>query len=208
MAAAARAQRSRDFASTQDPGVKKYWHDPGMRTLLYTTDNPDATQHEFPIRPSVGEIGEGFVLDRLKKLGYDASWTPPGTRSVDIRVSLPSAFDVQVKTATGPRWLVAGEKGVQVSENLWFALVEWDGDLNRASRTLVMSSADARAIAHEQRDQWRQHVGPEKKARGFYIVERVWAAAEPRDLSPYEDAWASLPSLSTTSVARKSTSRE
>ena len=123
-----------------------------------------------------------------------AGLTPPGTKGIDISVSAPVAFDVQVKTATGPRWSVAGKNGVQTSPDLWFVLVQWDRDRGCVARTLVMRSSAVKTIAHGLDDDWRKRVGPKPKARGYMIVERAFAGAEPVDLSPYEEEWGTLPS--------------
>src|SRR5262245_48173433 len=119
-------------------------------SLPYQTRFPSGERVEIAVRPSFHDIGEGFVLHWLtQKLGFTAELTYPGEQAVDIRVTGPVVFDVQVKTATRPRWHVGGEKkGVQVAPNLWFVLVEWNRIDEGIDRAFVMRSEKVSEIAN------------------------------------------------------------
>lgn len=164
-------------------------------TVQIKVASPDGTAREITVRPSVNDIGEGYVLNVLMQdLGFEAELTPAGTRAIDIRVTAPVAIDVQVKTATGPRWQVSGERGVRVSPSVWYVLVQWNRDTRTVVRSLVLSSAMAHEIATEQHQEWRARTAPESKERGRYIVERVWADSQSYGLSRFE-TWEPLLAL-------------
>lgn len=159
---------------------------PTNNAVPFQVDLPDGTRREITVRPSVNDIGEGYVLHVLTQdLGFEAELTPAGTQAIDIRVTAPVAIDVQVKTATGPRWQVSGQSGVPVSPRLWYVLVEWNRATTTVVRTLVMSSSVAHEIASQQYEEWRARTSAESKERGRYIVERVWAGSQPLDLSRF-----------------------
>jgi hypothetical protein len=167
-------------------------------SLLYEIRLQDGERVEIPVRPSVNDIGEGFVLYWLtQRLGFEAELVGAGTPLVDIRVSAPAVFDVQVKTAIRPRWQVGGEmQGVQVAPSLWFVLVEWDRMSETIVRYFVLHSEEVCEIANEQHEEWRSMAGPDAMSRGRWIVERLSASSEPLDLKPFE-TWDALIKLGT-----------
>jgi hypothetical protein len=167
-------------------------------SLPYETWLPNGERGEIPVRPSFHDIGEGFVLHWLtKKLGFTAELTHPGARDVDIHVTAPVAFDVQVKTATSPSWHVGPDKGVHVAPNLWFVLVEWDRISEGIARAFVLRSDKVSEIANEQHEAWRVKAGPDAKPRGRRIVEGLSTSSGPLDLKPFE-TWDELVKLGTT----------